>query len=154
MRSNQRRLLFSTMADLLHHALRELGLAGTEMAQAGTIRTKLLKIGGRLRVRVRRVWLSLSESSPSQESSDRILPNLQQQRPPPLTASPPSTSQSDLSTGTLRSVPAPAPPPPRLEASSRQQDRIQLPCGRLPNRSDDARQPKSPKRTGAARPAG
>lgn len=88
MRSNQLRLLFSTMAYLLHHALREFGLAGTEMAkaQAGTIRTKLLKIGGRLRVSVRRVWLSLSESYPFQELFERILFNLQQQRPPPLHA--------------------------------------------------------------------
>ena len=86
MRSNQLRLLFSTMAYLLHLGLREFGLAGTEMAtaQAGTIRTKLLKIGGRLRVSVRRVWLSLSESYPYQELFARILLNLQQQRPPPL----------------------------------------------------------------------
>ena len=85
MRSNQLRLLFSTMAYLLHLGLREFGLAGTEMAraQAGTIRTKLLKIGGRLRISVRRVWLSLSESYPYQELFERILLNLQQQRPPP-----------------------------------------------------------------------
>jgi hypothetical protein len=88
MRSNQLRLLFSTMAYLLHLCLREFGLAGTEMAraQAGTIRTKLLKIGGRLRVSVRRVWLSLSESYPYQELFERILLNLQQQRPPPRPA--------------------------------------------------------------------
>jgi hypothetical protein len=85
MRSNQLRLLFSTMAYVLHHALREFGLAGTEMAraQAGTIRTKLLKIGGRLRVSVRRVWLSLSEAYPYQELFGEILLNLQPQRPPP-----------------------------------------------------------------------
>ncbi|MDA1252612.1 MAG: IS1380 family transposase [Planctomycetota bacterium] len=53
MRSNQLRLLFSTMAYVLHVALREFGLAGTEMAkaQAGTIRTKLLKIGARIKDR-------------------------------------------------------------------------------------------------------
>ena len=85
MRSNQLRLLFSTMAYLLHLGLREFGLAGTEMAraQASTIRTKLLKIGGRLRISVRRVWLSLSESYPYQALFARILLNLQQQRPPP-----------------------------------------------------------------------
>lgn len=87
LRSNQLRLLFSTMAYLLHLGLREFGLAGTEMAsaQAGTIRTKLLKIGGRLRISVRRVWLSLSESYPYQELFERVLLNLQQ-RPPPLPA--------------------------------------------------------------------
>ena len=44
MRSNQLRLLFSTIAYLLHLTLREFGLKGTELAnaQAGTIRTKLL----------------------------------------------------------------------------------------------------------------
>ena len=86
MRSNQLRLLFSTMAYLLHLVLREFGLKGTELAiaQAGTIRTKLLKIGGRLRVSVRRVWLSLSESYPYQELFERVLLNLREQCPQPL----------------------------------------------------------------------
>jgi hypothetical protein len=49
MRLNQLRLLFSTMAYCLHRALRVSGLLGVELAaaEAGTIRTKLLKIGGR-----------------------------------------------------------------------------------------------------------
>jgi hypothetical protein len=86
LRSNQLRLLFSTMAYLLHQTLREFGLAGTELAaaQAGTIRTKLLKIGGRLRQSLRRVWLSLSESYPYQQLFERILLNLLQQTPQPL----------------------------------------------------------------------
>ena len=86
MRSNQLRLLFSTMAYLLHLTLREFGLQGTELAgaQADTIRVKLLKIGGRIRVSVRRVWLSLSESYPHQELFERVLLNLRRQRPPPL----------------------------------------------------------------------
>ena len=44
-------------------------LAGTEMArcQCGTIRLRLLKIGVRVKVSVRRVSLSLSESCPYQE---------------------------------------------------------------------------------------
>lgn len=84
MRSNQLRLLFSTMAYLLHLVLREFGLQETELAtaQAGTIRTKLLKIGGRLRVSVRRVWLSLSESYPYQELFERVLLNLRRHCPP------------------------------------------------------------------------
>ena len=43
MRSNQLRLLFSTMAYLLHHVLREFGLTGTEMqnAQACPIRIRI-----------------------------------------------------------------------------------------------------------------
>lgn len=86
MRSNQLRLLFSTMAYLLHLVLREFGLAGTELAaaQAGTIRTKLLKIGGRIRVSVRRVWLSLSEAYPYQELFERVLWNIRRQRPQPM----------------------------------------------------------------------
>ena len=86
MRSNQLRLLFSTMAYLLHHVLREFGLAGTEMqnAQACTIRSKLLKIGGRVQVSVRRVVLSLSESYPYQRLFDRILSNLRRHQLQPL----------------------------------------------------------------------
>jgi hypothetical protein len=86
MRSNQLRLLFSTMGYLLHLALREFGLQGTELAaaQADTIRTKLLKIGGRLRQSVRRVWISLSESYPYQHLFERILQNLHEQRSQPL----------------------------------------------------------------------
>jgi len=60
MRSNQLRVLFSTMAYVLQQALREFGLKGTSLAsaQVSTIRSKLLKIGGRIRVSVRRVELS------------------------------------------------------------------------------------------------
>jgi hypothetical protein len=86
MRSNQLRLLFSMLAYLLHLGLREFGLAGTELAraQAGTIRCKLLKIGGQLRQSVRRVWISLSEAYPYQALFERILQNLQRQQPCPL----------------------------------------------------------------------
>jgi hypothetical protein len=86
MRSNQLRLLFSTIAYLLHLTLREFGLQGTELesAQADTIRIKLLKIGARIRVSVRRVWLSLSESYPYQELFERVLLNIREQHPQPL----------------------------------------------------------------------
>ena len=45
---------------------RRLALVGTELARAqcGTIRVKLLKIGARVRVTVRRIWVSMSESYP------------------------------------------------------------------------------------------
>ena len=44
-------------------------LAGTEMARAqcGTIRLKLLKIGARVRVSVRRIWVAMSESWPHRD---------------------------------------------------------------------------------------
>lgn len=47
MRANQVRLFFSSIAYVLLHALRRLGLAGTELAEAQcqTVRLKLLKIG-------------------------------------------------------------------------------------------------------------
>jgi hypothetical protein len=47
-------------------ALRRLGLKNTELAQAqvSTIRTRLLKIGARVRVSVRRIGLSLATSYP------------------------------------------------------------------------------------------
>lgn len=56
MRSNQIRLYFSSVAYVLVQALRRLGLVGTEMAKAqcDTIRLKILKIGARVRITVRK----------------------------------------------------------------------------------------------------
>jgi len=69
MRANQIRLYFSSVAYMLMDALRRIGLAGGEMARAQcqTIRTKLLKIGARVRVTVRKVWVSLSSSCPTRD---------------------------------------------------------------------------------------
>jgi len=55
MRANQMRLYFSVMAYVLMSGLRRLGLQATDWAQAqvSTIRTKLLKIGAQIRVRVK-----------------------------------------------------------------------------------------------------
>lgn len=66
LRGNQLRLWFSTLAYLLMNKLREVGLKGTEWAQAscGTIRLRLLKIGAVVRVTVRRVWINLSSAYP------------------------------------------------------------------------------------------
>jgi hypothetical protein len=68
MRANQLRLSFAGCAYVLLHALRRLGLQGTvlEHAQATTIRLKLLKLGVRIRITARKVWLSLAESFPLQ----------------------------------------------------------------------------------------
>src|SRR5207244_2077034 len=59
-RGNQVRMYFSAMAYVLVHALRRLGLAGTDLArvQATTIRLRLLKIGAVVLVTVRRIWAS------------------------------------------------------------------------------------------------
>ena len=79
-RSNQLRLYFSSFAYILVHALRRLGLQGTELAKAqcDTIRLKLFKIGTRIRVSVRKVWISFSESYPYFNLFQQVLLRLQQ----------------------------------------------------------------------------
>ena len=78
MRANQLRLYFSTVAYVVMRALREHGLKDTPMAKAqcDTIRVKLFKIGARVRVSVRRVLVSMSESYPFQELFARVWTNL------------------------------------------------------------------------------
>jgi hypothetical protein len=87
MRANQLRLWLSSAAYVLLAALRERGLANTELAHArcDTIRLKLLKIGAVVRVTVRRVWVSLSGSYPYQPLFRQVLDNLRQwsRRPRP-----------------------------------------------------------------------
>jgi hypothetical protein len=63
LRANQLRLWFSSIAYVLLHALRRLGLRHTalEHATCQTIRLKLLKIGAQIKVTVRKIWLSLAE---------------------------------------------------------------------------------------------
>jgi hypothetical protein len=83
MRSNQIRLWFSSAAYALVQALRRLGLKGTQMAKAQchTIRRRLFKIGALVRVTVRRVWVSWSESYPYKELFTQIYAKLQRLRP-------------------------------------------------------------------------
>ena len=78
LRANQLRLYFSSFAYVLLHGLRRLGLTGTAFAkaQSTTIRLKLLKIGARLRLTARKVWLSFSEAYPYARDIARILANL------------------------------------------------------------------------------
>jgi len=80
MRSNQLRLYFSSFAYVLVHALRRLGLHGTELAKAqcDTIRLKLFKIGAQIRVSVRKVWISFSESYPYLNLFQQVFARLQQ----------------------------------------------------------------------------
>ena len=68
LRANQLRLSFSAMAYVLVHGLRRLALKGTEMARAQvqTIRLRLLKIGARIRITARKVWVSMASSYPRQ----------------------------------------------------------------------------------------
>ena len=66
LRANQLRLYFSSVAYVLPAALRRLGLAGTALARAQctTIRLTLLKIGARIRIAVRKVWIALASGCP------------------------------------------------------------------------------------------
>src|SRR4051794_1201718 len=84
MRGNQVRLFFSSIAYVLLEALRRLGLAGTELAEAQcqTIRLKLLKIGALVRVTVRKVWAKLSSGCPYADVFRRVHANLTRLRPP------------------------------------------------------------------------
>ena len=78
MLANQLRLYFSSMAYVLMSALRRLALQGTELAhaQCGTIRLRLFKIGARITISVRRVWVSLSQSWPWAELFVQVWRNI------------------------------------------------------------------------------
>jgi hypothetical protein len=69
MAANQIRLWFSAVSYVLMNELRRRALRGTELAEATcqTIRLKLFKIGGLVRVSVRRVVVSLSTGYPYRE---------------------------------------------------------------------------------------
>ena len=86
MRVNQIRLWLSSVAYSLLNELRRLGLDGTRMAKAqcGTIRLKLLKIGARVRVTVRKVWVSLASSYPYEDLFARAYDGLQRAGPLPV----------------------------------------------------------------------
>ena len=67
--SNQLRLWLAALAYLLLERMRALGLSGTELARAtvGSVRLKLLKAAGQVRVSVRRVYVQMSSAYPLQE---------------------------------------------------------------------------------------
>ena len=66
MRANQLRLWFASIAYVLLCALRRIGLAHTQFANAtcGTIRLKLLKIGALVRISVRRISVAMASACP------------------------------------------------------------------------------------------
>ena len=80
--ANQFRVSLSAAAYVLVETLRRVGLAGTELAvaQAGTIRLKLLKIGARVVCSVRRVVLHLASGFPLRELLAKVLKQLQDWR--------------------------------------------------------------------------
>jgi hypothetical protein len=69
MQANQLRLWFASMAYVLLCALRRIGLAHTQFAEAtcGTIRLKLLKLGALVRVGVRRIKIAMASACPWQD---------------------------------------------------------------------------------------
>jgi hypothetical protein len=78
MRANQLRLWFAAVAYSLLNHLRHKALRDTELAhaQVSTIRCRLLKIGTRVTISVRRIVASLSSAFPLQELFTRVLAHL------------------------------------------------------------------------------
>ena len=76
---NQLRLWFSSVAYVLMNELRQIALAGTELARAQchTIRLKLLKIGARVTVSVRRIVLHMAGGYPYQGLFQTALAKIQ-----------------------------------------------------------------------------
>lgn len=85
MRVNQLRLWFSAVAYLLLNELRRLGLDGTSWAGArpSTLRLKLLKIGARVRVTARKIWLSLATGYPYESLFAKVYQQLSRAGPVP-----------------------------------------------------------------------
>jgi len=83
--ANALRLGLSAVAYNLMRTYRDM-LAGTELetASAATIRSRLIKIGARVRRTVRRVWVHLAEAFPLREVLARAHRVILQLHPPPL----------------------------------------------------------------------
>lgn len=80
MRANQLRLYFSSIAYVLMQALRRIGLSGTKMAKAQceTIRLKLFKIGAKVKITVRKIWIAYADGYPYANIFRQVCRNLQQ----------------------------------------------------------------------------
>ena len=65
-RANQLRLWLASLAYVLVEAVRRIALKHTQFARAtaGTIRTRLLKIGAQVRVSVRRIYVAMASACP------------------------------------------------------------------------------------------
>jgi hypothetical protein len=77
LRSKQIRFYFSTVTYLLLQALRRLGLAGNELAQAQCHTVRLKFIGAQIRITIRKVWVSLSTGYPYLELFRQVHRQLQ-----------------------------------------------------------------------------
>ena len=78
-RANQLRLWFSSVAYVLMNELRQIALVDTELARAQchTIRLKLLKIGARVTISVRRVVIHMATGYPHQGLFNKALTRIQ-----------------------------------------------------------------------------
>jgi hypothetical protein len=83
MRANQLRLWIASLAYTLVHELRRVGLRGSSLAKAqvGTIRTRLLKLSGLVKLSVRRIRVALASAFPHQAVFEQALANLQRNYP-------------------------------------------------------------------------
>ncbi len=83
MRANQIRLYLSSIGYVILSAMRRIGLADTsfERAQCSTIRLKLLKVGALVRITVRKIWISFSQSYPYREQFLKILAKIRSAPP-------------------------------------------------------------------------
>jgi hypothetical protein len=77
-RANQIRIFFSGVAYMLIQAIRALGLRGTDLvdARADTIRAKLFKVGARVEITVRKVWIAFSSAYPYARTFATAVSNL------------------------------------------------------------------------------
>ncbi len=84
--ANAFRLVLTAVAHNLMRAYRDM-LAGTELATASveTIRSRLIKIGARVRRTVRRVWVHLAEGFPLPQVLTQVHRAVLRLHPPPLT---------------------------------------------------------------------
>jgi len=83
--ANAFRLVLTAVAYSLMRAYRGM-LAGAELetASAETIRSRLIKIGARVRRTVRRVWVHIAEGFPLREALERVCLAILRLHPPPL----------------------------------------------------------------------
>ena len=88
LRANQLRLWFASLAYVLMEAVRQLALAGTEMANAtaGSIRLKLLKLGAVVTISVRRIKLAFATACPMRGLFTAAVGRLRALGPPVATA--------------------------------------------------------------------
>ena len=85
MRANQLRIWFSAVAYIIINTFRNQVLKDTnlEKAQPDTLRNKILKIGARVIISARRVYVSFSSAYPYQELFEQAVNKLAVPQPAP-----------------------------------------------------------------------